>query len=176
MIGMKRILVIGSGGAGKSRLALQLAQLTGLPLLHLDALYWRPGWVEPTKDEWNTTIDRLLAGDSWIMDGNFGGTLERRIEACDTVIFLDVSRWVCLWRVIARRIRHHGRARPDMTPGCPEKLDWPFLGWILSYPEQRGRWVASRLKKLRPDQQALVFKTTRDIEHFLQSVSATQRA
>ena len=168
---MKRVLVIGSGGAGKSSFAVQLAEHTGLPLIHLDAEFWKPGWVETPKDEWAAKVEKLVSQERWIMDGNFGGTMERRIAACDTVVFLDISRWVCLWRVIARRVRHHGRARPDMTPGCNEKLDGIFLWWILTYPGQRRRWILRRLTTLRPDQRAVVLDGTRAIDTFLRSVA-----
>jgi adenylate kinase family enzyme len=76
---MRRVLVIGSGGAGKSTFATRLAQLTGLPLFHLDALYWKPGWVETPKEVWSRTMGQLIAGARWVMDGNYGGTLEQRL-------------------------------------------------------------------------------------------------
>src|SRR4051812_22129729 len=72
---MRRVLVIGSGGAGKSTFARSLAERLGLPLIHLDALYWRPGWVETPKEEWAREVRRLLSADRWVMDGNYGGTL-----------------------------------------------------------------------------------------------------
>lgn len=169
---MKRVLVIGSGGAGKSTFAIQLAQHTGLPLIHLDAEFWKSGWVETPKDEWEAKVEKLVSQERWIMDGNFGGTMERRIAACDTLIFLDTSRWVCLWRVITRRVRHHGRARPEMTPGCHEKLDGSFLWWVLSYPEQRRRWILMRLRTLEPDQCAVVLDSTKAIDTYLRSVGA----
>ena len=164
---MQRVLVIGSGGAGKSTFAAQLAQRTGLPLIHLDRHYWRAGWIEPAKDEWLAKVDELVAGERWIMDGNFGGTMERRLAACDTVVFLDVSRWVCLWRVISRRLRHRGEARPDMTPGCHERLDASFLWWIFNYPERSKPKVLRRLAALRPEQRVVVLHSRREVEAFL---------
>jgi adenylate kinase family enzyme len=164
---MRRVLVIGSGGAGKSTFAAKLAQRTALPLVHLDRHYWRPGWIEPTKDQWLATVDELVAGGRWIMDGNFGGTMERRLAACDTVVFLDRSRWLCLWRVIARRIRHRGVARPDMTPGCPERLDLGFLAWIARYPERSRPKVLRRLAALRADQRAVVLRSRREVDALL---------
>src|SRR4051812_43420428 len=106
---MQRVLVIGPGGAGKSTFAVELAQRTGLPLIHLDALYWRPGWVEPAKGEWASTVEGLVATERWLLDGNYGGTMTARLRRCDTVIFLDRSRWLCLWRVIRRRAQYRGR-------------------------------------------------------------------
>ena len=119
---MRRVLVIGSGGSGKTTVSRLLAEKTGLPLFHLDALYWRPGWVEPSKAEWLETVQRLIAGDRWILDGNYGGTLRLRLDACDTVVFLDLPRLVCLGNVVRRRLEHLGRTRVDIAAGCPESI------------------------------------------------------
>ncbi|MBI1760547.1 MAG: DNA topology modulation protein [Acidobacteria bacterium] len=170
---MKRVLVIGSGGAGKSTFAARLARATGLPLLHLDALYWQPGWVEPPKQEWAATVARLLAGERWVMDGNYGGTLEQRLAACDTVVFLDLPRSLCLWRVLKRYVQYRGRTRPDMTPGCPEQLSFEFLSWIWHYPAQRKPKLLARLAQLAPHQQALILQSTAEIERFFQTLSHT---
>jgi adenylate kinase family enzyme len=167
---MQRILVIGAGGAGKSTLAARLAERTGLPLIHLDGLYWKPGWVEPSKSEWSATIDRLLAKDRWVMDGNYGGTIVRRMEACDLAIFLDLPRHVCVRRVIARWRRHRGRSRPEMAAGCPERFSWKFLWWIWTYPTQRKPVVLEQLAQLRPDQRAIVLSSQDEIETFLRSI------
>lgn len=142
---MRRILLIGPGGAGKSTLAQCLAERLDLPLIHLDALYWQAGWVETPKDVWRQRLATLLQGEAWVMDGNYGGTLDLRLAACDTAILLDLPPWQCLWRVVKRRLRHRGRARPDMTPGCPERLDGAFLLWIATWRRRRGDDVRRRL-------------------------------
>jgi adenylate kinase family enzyme len=116
-VSMKKIVIIGSGGAGKSTLATQLGEMLNLEIIHLDKLYWQAGWVEPLKDEWKKTVEDLLKRDSWIMDGNFGGTIEMRLKACDTAIFLDFPRTVCLYRVIKRRLTYRNTSRPDMAEG-----------------------------------------------------------
>jgi adenylate kinase family enzyme len=171
---MQRVLVIGSGGAGKSTLAARMAEQIGLPLIHLDQQYWKPGWVEPSKSEWSATIDRLLTKERWVMDGNYGGTLFRRMEACDTVIFLDLPRRICLSRVIARWRRHRGRSRPAMSEGCPERFSWKFLWWIWTYPTQRKPGILEQLAQLRPDQRAIVLSSQAEIESFLRSIAATR--
>ncbi len=168
---MQRILVIGSGGAGKSTFAARLADISGLPLIHLDREYWRPGWVETPEDEWATKVDRLVGKDAWIIDGNYGGTMHHRLKACDTVIFLDIPRPICLQRVVRRRIRFQGRSRADMTNGCPERLTWAFVRWIWRYPQNRRPTILQRLSQLRPDQRSVVLRSGRDIEHFLKTVS-----
>ncbi|SRR6266481_3118333 len=167
---MRRVLVIGSGGAGKSRFAVRLAERTDLPLIHLDALYWKPGWTEPSKEEWVEKVDELTRGAQWIMDGNYGGTLDRRLAACDTVIFLDLPRTLCLWRVLTRRVRFHGRARPDMVEGCPERLTWQYIGWVWGYPRERRPRILERLSSLRPDQRAIILRSTADVDAWIRSL------
>ena len=164
---MRKVLVIGSGGAGKSTFASTLSSRTGLPLIHLDALYWRPGWIEPPAAEWDQTIEHLLEGDAWIMDGNYGRTLERRLTACDTVIFLDLPRLLCLQRIIRRRLQFHGRSRPDMREGCPEQLSWEYIQWVWTYPEKRRPGILARLAALGPEQQVVVLRSRREVERFL---------
>jgi adenylate kinase family enzyme len=86
---VERVLILGSPGAGKSTLARRLAERTGLPVIHLDAEYWQPGWVEPEPAAWAGTVSRLVERPRWIMDGNYGGTRAIRIAAADTAIYLD---------------------------------------------------------------------------------------
>jgi adenylate kinase family enzyme len=143
---MRRILIIGPGGSGKSTLARRIGDCTGLPVVHLDSMYWKEGWVETPKEEWARVVQDLAAREAWVMDGNYGGTLDLRLAVADTVVFLDLPRWVCLWRVVKRRIWFHGRSRPDMCPGCPERLSWAFLKWIWSYPRARRPGILQRLQ------------------------------
>ncbi|MGA9769583.1 MAG: DNA topology modulation protein [Blastocatellia bacterium] len=169
---MHRVLVIGSGGAGKSTFAKDLAMRTGLPLVHLDALYWRAGWVETPKTEWTDVVERLLAQERWVMDGNYGGTLDRRLAACDTVVFLDLPRWVCLWRVIRRWIQYRGQTRPDMAAGCEERLTWEFVMWIWRYPADRRSPILKRLSLLGTGQRVIVLRSGSEARRFLEALSA----
>ena len=172
---MRRVLVIGSGGAGKSTFAARLGATLGLPVVHLDACYWHAGWVPTPKDAWSRAVEAMTAQDAWVMDGNYGGTLDRRLAACDTVVFLDLPRWLCLWRVLRRALRYRGRTRPDMAPGCPERLTWEFVRWIWEYPRTRRPQILARLTQLAPHQRAVVLRSTREIERFL-SDGATRTA
>ena len=164
---MQRILIIGSGGSGKSTLSKRLAQTTGLPAIHLDAHYWKPGWVSPSPEEWSDVVGKLVLGDAWIMDGNYGGTMEQRFEACDAVVFLDVPRLTCIRRLIKRRLTYRGGVRPEMTAGCPERLSLEFLLYVWRYPSSRRPGIMRRLKALPSSKSFFVLKTPADIEDFL---------
>jgi len=169
---MKRVLIVGSGGAGKSAFARRLASELHLPLVHLDAHYWLPNWTEPSKNDWSATVARLLSEDAWVMDGNYGGTLERRIAACDTVIFLDMPRLLCLWRVLRRWWMYRGHVRPDVgAEGCKERLDLSFVWWILTYPVTRRPAQMQQLDAMRGAKRVVVLSSKREVEDFLSSLS-----
>src|SRR2546423_13684589 len=118
---MCKILLIGAGGSGKSVLAARIAAQTGLPLIHLDAVFWKPGWVQTPRDEWKRIVEELVRRDAWVMDGNYGGTLDLRLAACDTVLFLDVPPIVCLWRGLKRRAPFLHKTPPGRRPGCSRR-------------------------------------------------------
>lgn len=129
----KRILLIGCGGAGKSTLARRLGEETGLPVVHLDKLYWTDEWKHLDKDAFDRALEAELKKPEWIIDGNFARTLPRRLEVCDLVVYLDYSTRVCLWGAIRRILQNYGKTRPDMGANCPERFDPEFLKWILTF-------------------------------------------
>lgn len=164
---MKRVLVIGSAGAGKSTFARKLGEKTGLEVIHLDKLYWKPNWVETTdKTEWRRILAEILKGESWIIDGNYGDTMEMRLEASDTVILLDFSRYVCIWRALKRVFLYRNATRPDMAEGCNERFDWEFLVWIWNYPKRSKPKVEARLKRVEKEKTIIRLKSNREIEEF----------
>ncbi len=171
---MKKILVIGSGGAGKSTFSRRLGELTGIEVFHLDKLHWKPNWVEPPKDEWQRIIENLIEKDEWILDGNFGGTIERRLEKCDTAILLDLPRTVCLYRVLKRRLKFHGTNRPDMTVGCNEKIDLEFLGWIWNYPKMNKPRIEEKLKRIESKKMVIRLRSQKEVEKFFVKLEANK--
>lgn len=130
---MQRLLIVGCSGSGKSTLGRRVGDKLGLPVVHMDQHFFRAGWEVKPDDEWNAIVDELVAGDSWVMDGNYSNTFERRIKRADTVIFLDFPTWFCVYRVLKRWLTHLGKTRIDAAPGCPEKMDLEFLGYVLNY-------------------------------------------
>ncbi|ERG66649.1 hypothetical protein M467_05080 [Exiguobacterium chiriqhucha RW-2] len=133
---MQKILLIGSGGSGKSTLARELGARLGIDVHHLDALLWKPNWTPATRQEQIATQSALIERDSWIIDGNYGGTLDLRVDAADTIVFLDLPRTVCTYRVLKRMLKYRGKTRPDMGPGCEERFDPKFLKWVRSRSDQ----------------------------------------
>ncbi len=171
----RRIMIIGSGGAGKSTLARQLGERLGLPVIHLDREHWQPGWVEPPRAEWEARVAELVAGERWIIDGNYGGTVGLRLAAADTVIFLDFPRVLCVWRVVQRFLAYRGRSRPDMTPGCPEQLDAEFLRWIWHvFPRKTRPTILNLLTEHGAGKSIHILRTPRQVAALLASMATTQ--
>lgn len=171
---MQRVLIIGSAGAGKSTLARKLGEVTALPVVHLDAQFWQPGWKETPREIWTERVAELVRGERWIMDGNYGGTMVERMHAADTVVLLALSRWLCLYRVLSRSIRSYGVARPDLNPGCPEQLpDLQFLRWIWSYPREKLPRILEMLRKEEGRKTIVVLRSRTEVREYLaQCVSA----
>lgn len=130
---MERVLVIGSSAAGKTVFSRRLAAITGLKLVHLDQLYWRAGWTEPAPAAWRAAVAAAIAESSWIIDGNYAGTLSARAARADTVILFDLPSWLCLWQALRRVAGNVGRARAEMNQDCPERIDGAFFKYVWRF-------------------------------------------
>jgi adenylate kinase family enzyme len=171
---MKRILIVGSAGAGKSTLARTLGVLLNLPVIHLDAMYWNAGWIETPKSEWPAKVAAILGNESWIIDGNYSSTLEARLAAADAAIFLDFQRLRCLVRALRRWIAFQGTTRPDMPLGYPEKIDWEFLKWIWDYPARTRPMMLQTLEKFADRKRVFILRDPGTLERFLRAVKKNQ--
>ena len=163
LVHKRRILVVGSGGAGKSMLAIQLGRRLALPIVHLDALYWRPGWQPNPAAEWRDTGQRIVARDAWIIDGNYSGSLDLRLPVCDAVVFLDIPRSICLCRVVKRRLKAYFRSGSEVAPGCPTRLTWEFLRWVWQYPTVARARVQKPLESLPTGVELIVVSSTAQV-------------
>ena len=170
-INMKRVLIIGSSGSGKSTLARQLGARLELPVIHLDRHYWHPGWVGTPNAEWQKIVAQLIKRETWIIDGNYRSTLQMRLEAADSVVFLDLPPWICAMRALKRRIQYHNRPRPDIADGCKEPLLDPqlfqFIRHVLSYPDRAKPYVMRQLTGIANEKHVVLLQSTKDVNNFL---------
>lgn len=162
---MRRVLVLGCPGAGKSTLARSLGEALSLPVVHLDKLWWKSGWVNRTEGEFDALLDAVLLGEEWVIDGNYLRTLPRRLERCDAVVLLDYPRRVCLLRALRRILTWRGRTRPDMAADCPERLDGEFVRWIWEFHRTQRPQVLELLDGWTGEKH--VFRSPKDCTRFL---------
>jgi adenylate kinase family enzyme len=130
---MRRVLVMGNSGSGKSTFARALGATTGLPVTHIDQIFWLPGWVQAPTSEYVARLDAVLACERWIIDGTNPSTFDRRMPRADTIIWLKRSRIACCRRIAWRVLTSYGRVRPDMAEGCPEQVDWEFMKFVWGF-------------------------------------------
>ncbi|MEK4707511.1 DNA topology modulation protein [Bacillus sp. FSL R10-2780] len=167
---MKKIILIGSGGSGKSTLARQLGNKLKIQVYHLDALFWKPNWVGVPREEQRTVQNDLIKEEKWIIDGNYGGTMDIRINAADTIIFLDIHRTICVYRAFKRIVQYRNKTRPDMGAGCEERFDLQFFKWIWEYPKTKRPAILKRIDQLNKDKRVIILKTPNEVQRFLKEV------
>ncbi len=171
---MKRIMIIGSCGAGKSTLARQLKDILKLPLYHLDQFYWQAGWVEKPKSEWEPIVQALAKKEAWIIDGNYGSTMDLRLERADTVILLLVPTYKALYRVISRTIKYWRTTRPDMTEGCRERFDLEFLHYVLTFNLRNKSALLKKLSKLPKSKRVYIINNKDQLNQLISETSSNQ--
>ena len=172
---MKRVLVIGPGGAGKSVLSRDLASVTGLPLVHLDREYWRPGWEVPDAEAWAVRVAELTSGEQWIVDGNHVDTLDQRLSRADTVIFLNLSRSTSLRGIATRLMTRSGRKRADLAPGCRNRLDRAYLNWVWQFHRETRPRVEDALARHADHIKVTSLRTRRQANAWLDTVKNARR-
>ena len=166
---MERSLIIGCSGSGKTTLACQLGDKLGIPVVHLDRLWWTGDWENVSREEFDAKLASELEKPQWIIDGNYSRTMEMRLEKCDTILYLDFNRWVCLWGMFKRVVSNYGRHRPDMGGECRERFDPKFIKWIWNFNktnrERNYRWLNEARYA-----QTYAFKNRRQVRAFLASL------
>ena len=159
----KKIVIVGCPGSGKSMLARRLHERTGLPVVHLDNVFWKPDKTHISKEEFDNKLAELLKADEWILDGNYSRTLSKRIEQADTVIVLDYPLDVCL----AGARERVGKVRDDL-PWIEDKLDWEELEeWIKDFPSVEMPKVYTAIEECGKFKNIVVFHSREEADEWL---------
>lgn len=162
---MKKVIVIGCPGAGKSTFARKLREKTELPLIHLDRIWHRPDRTNISKEEFDARLREALSGEEWIVDGNYARTIEMRLMACDTVFLFDLPTEVCLAGAQARV----GKAHDDL-PWVEETLDPEFKQWILDFASGTLPKIYELLERYREGRKIVVFHSREEADEYLKNV------
>lgn len=165
---VQRVAVVGSGGAGKSTLARRMGAATGLPVIHLDRLFWHPGWVPTPDDEWGLIVEQVAAKERWITDGNYSRTLEKRLVRAEAIVLIDFPPWRTLPRIWLRTLRNYGK--DTQADGCPDHFSWEFTKWVANYRRRSLRRVLAKIEEYAPDTTLYRLRTPRQVEAFLRSL------
>ena len=158
---MKKVIIIGCPGSGKTTFAEKLKDKIGLPLFYLDAIWHKPDKTHISREEFDARLAEILALDEWIIDGNYSRTMERRLSACDTVFFLDFPLDVCLAGILERR----GKPRADM-PWIETEEDAEFIAFVKSFVAEQRPTILALLEKYR-DKRIVTFKSREEADAFL---------
>lgn len=168
---MRRVLIIGNAGSGKSTFGRKLAEKTGLPLVHLDKIYWRGNWEHLTREEFDKALQAELEKEEWIIDGNFNRTLPHRLDYCDTVFFFDLPTVACLWGVTKRVLQSYGKTRPDMGGNCPERFDQQKPALYKAVRNFNKQHRKAYYELLADRENVVIFKTRKQAEKYLREVT-----
>ena len=171
---MDRIAITGCGGSGKSRLARSLGGTLGITPVHLDGLYYDRNWKPLDKEQFAALQRDLVAAPRWVIDGNYASSLPIRLEAADTIIFLDLPAWACLWGIIQRRLRHGGGQHDAI--GVYDRITWNFVRYIAGYRKQMAPRVRQLIADHAGDAQVVVLRSRRAAQRYLAGVHAPRSA
>ncbi|MCC8975583.1 DNA topology modulation protein [Bradyrhizobium brasilense] len=173
---MQRVLVMGSSGSGKSTFARRLSAMTGIPAVSIDALFWKPGWVESGRDEFARRMTEAAQEPRWIMDGNYmrHGAGQLRRELSDAIIWFDLPRSTCMLGIFRRIAGSYGEVRPEMAEGCPEKIDLEFFRYVWTYRRQQRPKLIEYFAGLRPDQSLVCFTDRAQADDYLKRLALGQ--
>jgi adenylate kinase family enzyme len=165
---MKKIMIIGSGGAGKSTLARAISEKINIEVYHLDALLWKPNWKQVSKEQQRSTQEEIVQKEEWIIDGNYGGTMDVRFQAADTIIFMDIHRIICVYRAIKRSFQYRNKTRPDMVEGNKERFALNFYQWIWHYPKDKRPEILKSLNEMKNEKDIIMLKSPKEVKKFIE--------
>ena len=163
---MDKIAIIGSPGAGKSTLAQQLGESLNIEIIYLDRYFWQPDWRKKPRDARIEILNELVRKERWIIEGTYLDSSEPRLNAADTIIFLDIPPWLCLHRIRQRHNKYKGQPRPDLPDGCSDKLNLTCVLKVLGFP-LRGRRTLKQMLRSYKSKRIIRLHSGKEVKDFL---------
>src|SRR6266566_4772173 len=165
---MDKIVIIGSPGSGKSTLARDLGSILHINVVHLDRIFWQPGWKEKPRDTRIEILQELVREKNWIIEGTYLGSSEPRLNAADTIIFLDIDPAMCLQRIIKRHREYRGCSRRDIPEGCKDKPNLIRILKVLVFPFRGKRTLKRKLLYYKSMSKHIIrLRSTKEVDAFL---------
>lgn len=168
---MNRVAVVGSCGSGKSYLARELGRLLRVPVIHLDSVFYDDEWNALPSEEFEAAQRELVAAPRWVVDGNYNSSLRVRLEACDTVVMMDVSTPAALWGILSRQVRH---GAGQHAQGVFNRVHWGVVRYVASYRRTMRPQVLAKINQYCVGKQVVFLTNRAQIKRWLQRV-ATNR-
>lgn len=168
---MDKIVVIGSSGAGKSIFARKLGELLNIKVVHLDRVFWKRDWKEKPRDDRVDILQQLVAEQQWIIEGSYLSSSDARLNAADTIIFLDMSPCLCLWRIVVRHWKYRKHSRRDIPDGCTDRISLPLIFKVLTFPLSGRRKLKKKLSAF-PTEKVTRLSSRKAVESFLERIAA----
>jgi adenylate kinase family enzyme len=173
---MKRVMIVGQPGGGKSWLARQMGARTGLPVFHMDQIHWMSGWVERPLEDKLRMATEVENSDQWIFEGGFSRSYPHRLSRADVLIVLDPPFALRIWRVFKRTIRDYGRSRPDLPEGCPEQFSPEFWKWIWDTRHTGRAKSLGLLDQAGPETTCHMLRSRQDVADFLKTLDGSRKS
>ena len=165
---MKKVAIIGCGGSGKSHVSRRLGRALDAPVTHLDEVYYDDEWNPLPPEKFEALQRDLVSQPSWVIDGNYNSTLQIRLEACDTAVFLDLPTWQCLWGIFSRQLRH---GAGQQAGGIYNRLTWNFVKYVAGYRRTMRPKALAKFTEYAEHADVVKLRSRRQVRRWLDQVA-----